>query len=87
MTGSRMTEEQIHEVIVRVLRDVAPEIDLTGVAPDADLREELGLDSMDILNLAIGLQEQTGIDVPERDYPQIVTVAGCTSYLLAHAPA
>jgi hypothetical protein len=27
------------------------------------------------------------VDVPERDYPQIVTLAGCTRYLLAHLPA
>lgn len=82
-----MTEERIRAAIVRVLHDIAPEIDLTRVAPDADLRDELGLDSMDILNFAIGLQEQTGVDVPERDYSQIVTLAGCTSYLLARAPA
>jgi hypothetical protein len=36
---------------------------------------------MDILNLAIGLFQETGIAVPELDYGQIVTVDGAVAYL------
>ena len=54
---------------------------------DADLREELDIDSMDFLNFVIGLHERTGIDVPERDYPKLATLAGCVSYLSAAAAA
>jgi acyl carrier protein len=82
-----VNDGEVREAIAQVLHEVAPEIRLDGVAGDADLREELGLDSMDILNFAIGLQERTGIDVPERDYPQIVTLDGCARYLLARLPA
>ncbi len=42
---------------------------------------------MDILNLATGIYERTGVDVPERDYPLIVTLSGCMSYVVDHAPA
>jgi len=82
-----VNDDDVRAVIVQVLHEVAPEVELDGVAGDADLREELGLDSMDILNFAIGLQERTGVDVPERDYPRIVTIDGCTGYLLAHLAA
>ena len=82
-----MNEDEVRVAITRVLREVAPDVDVDHVAADADLREEVGLDSMDILNFAAGLHEQTGVDVPERDYPQIVTLAGCERYLLAHLPA
>jgi acyl carrier protein len=81
-----VNDQDVHKLIAQVLHDVAPEVELDGVAGHADLREELGLDSMDILNFAIGLSEQTGVDVPERDYPQIMTLDGCTGYLLAHLP-
>jgi acyl carrier protein len=79
-----MNDEDVRELITQVLHEVAPEVDLEGVDAHADLREELGLDSMDILNFAIGLSERTGMEVPERDYPQIMTLDGCTNYLLAH---
>ena len=41
------------------------------VAGDEDLREALDLDSMDFLNFVIALHEQTGIDIPEADYPRL----------------
>ena len=71
----------LHETVLRVLGEVAPEVDLTSVDPTEDLRDQLDLDSMDILNLAIGLFQATGIEVPERDYGRIVTVDGCVGYL------
>ena len=76
-----MDEHVLHETVLRVLGEVAPEVDLTSVDPTEDLRDQLDLDSMDILNLAIGLFQATGIEVPERDYGRIVTVDGCVSYL------
>lgn len=82
-----MNGDDARVLIEQVLHEIAPEVELDGVALGADLREELGLDSMDILNFAIALQERTGVEVPERDYPQIVTLDGCARYLLAHLPA
>ncbi|HEY5514664.1 MAG TPA: acyl carrier protein [Pengzhenrongella sp.] len=76
-----MDEHVLHETVLRVLGEVAPEVDLTSVDPAEDLRDQLDLDSMDILNLAIGLFQATGIEVPERDYGRIVTVDGCVGYL------
>ena len=76
-----MDEHVLHETVLRVLGEVAPEVDLTSVDPTEDLRDQLDLDSMDILNLAIGLFQATGIEVPERDYGRIVTVDGCVGYL------
>jgi acyl carrier protein len=76
-----MDSRALHETVLRVLGEVAPEVDLTSVDPAEDLRDQLDLDSMDILNLAIGLFQATGIEVPERDYGRIVTVDGCVGYL------
>ena len=63
---------------------IAPEIDLTTVAPDASLHEELDLDSMDFLNFAGAILDETGIDVPERDYPELQSLGGCAQYLVQH---
>ncbi len=55
-----MTEAQIREVIFKVLNRIAPEADLAGLEPDANLREALDIDSFDHLNLLIGLNEAAG---------------------------
>jgi acyl carrier protein len=76
-----MDEHALRATVLRILGEVAPEVDVGDVNPAEDLRDQLDLDSMDILNLAIGLFQATGIEVPERDYGRIVTVDGCVSYL------
>ena len=76
-----MDADTIRATVLRVLGQVAPEVDTSIVNDDEDLREQLDLDSMDILNLAIGLFEATGVEIPERDYPEIVTVRGAVDYL------
>jgi acyl carrier protein len=76
-----MTEAQIREVIFKVLGRIAPEADLGGLDPDANLREALDIDSFDHLNLLVGLDEELGIDIPEADYGQLATLTHLTRYL------
>jgi acyl carrier protein len=68
-------------LIAEVLSGIAPEADLATVAADDDLRLQLDLDSMDFLNLMVGLHELTGIDIPEADYPLLFTLTGMIAYL------
>jgi acyl carrier protein len=68
------------------LARVAPEADLDALALDDDLQEALDLDSMDFLNLMIGVKDSTGVDVPERDYPLVRTLRSCADYVEARLP-
>lgn len=76
-----MTNDEAHQLIRSVLRQVAPEADLEQVGQDETLQEALDLDSIDFLNFVVGLHEATGLQIPERDYPQLSTVEGCVAYL------
>ncbi len=80
-----MNTDEAREVIARILGQIAPEVDLATVAQDGELQQELDLDSMDFLNLVNGILESTGIDIPERDYPQMQSLDGCARYLVAHS--
>jgi acyl carrier protein len=75
--------DETRALLARLLRGVAPEVDLDQVDSSAALQEEAELDSMDFLNLVTALYEQTGIEVPERDYPLIATVDGFVTYVTA----
>ncbi len=76
-----MSDDEIKALVLRELHNIAPEIDLNQLDPSIDLREQADLDSMDILNLAIAIHEATGVDIPEADYPQMVSLHGCVAYL------
>lgn len=80
-----MDEHEAEAAIRRVLGLIAPEADLDDLGPQDDLADTLDLDSMDFLNLMIGLGEATGIEIPESEYPRVRTMAGCIAHLTARA--
>ena len=76
-----MTDDEIKTFYLRELHKIAPEVELSEIDPEIDLREQIDLDSMDILNLAIAIHEATGVDIPEADYPQMTSLKGVLAYL------
>jgi len=79
-----MTNEQIRETVLRVLSRITPEADLTRIKPMARLRDQLDIDSMDLLNFVIGLHKEFDIEIPEAEYPKLATLDGCVNYLVIH---
>lgn len=76
-----MTGAEAREVMERALREVAPEIDPATLDPDVPLHDQIDLDSMDFLSFVAGVHELSGIDIPERDYPRLETLASGAAYL------
>ncbi len=76
-----MSDIDIRSVIQEELNNIAPEADLATVDPTADLREALDIDSMDLLNFITAVHRRLGVDVPELDYPKLVTLDGAAKYL------
>jgi acyl carrier protein len=76
-----MTNDEARELMRSVLRLIAPEADLDSVVEGETIQEALELDSIDFLQFVTGLAEATGLEMPERDYPQLSTVEGCVTYL------
>jgi len=75
------SEPELREVVVRALTEVAPDIDPDAIEPDTELAEQLDIDSMDFLNVIVAIHEQTGIEIPERDYPKLSTLSDAVAYL------
>jgi len=74
---------ELRQQILESIASVAPEAELDALDDAADLRDELDLDSMDFLNVLIAIKAATGVEVPERDYPQVRTLAGLLDYVRA----
>jgi acyl carrier protein len=79
-----MTREQIQSAVIKVLGDIAPEVEVASLTPGTRIRDDLDLDSMDFLNFVSGLHDALGVDVPEADYPALATLEGCVTYLVEH---
>lgn len=77
-----MTEQEVRQIILDIIHDIAPDEDLSGVKPDVRLRDQLDLDSMDFLDIVMELRKRYQIEVPEDDYMELATLNGCVAYLL-----
>lgn len=76
-----MTPDEARKVIEDVLDEVAPGGDPAALAPDADLRESLELDSLDFLNFVEALGDRTGRRIEEDDYPRLATIGDAVAFL------
>jgi acyl carrier protein len=81
-----MTPEETRAAVLEELARIAPEADPAGLRPDVRFRDQLDLDSMDLLNFAIALHWRFGVEIPESDYPKLATLNGCIAYLSASTP-
>lgn len=76
-----MTNTDFRTIFLEELTRVAPDIEAEDVGDDDHIQDDLELDSMDVLNLVTALHERLGVDIPEKDYPKISTVALAVAYL------
>jgi acyl carrier protein len=77
-----MTPDEIRVAVLRALGAIAPEADLSTITPDLPLRDQLDLDSMDLLNFVIAVHAALRVEIPEADYPKLATLDGCVDYLV-----
>jgi acyl carrier protein len=76
-----MNASELKSQVLTILGGIAPEADLSHLAPGKSLRDQIDIDSMDFLNFIIALHQQLHVDIPEADYPQLATLDGCLRYL------
>jgi acyl carrier protein len=73
-------ESKVKEIIAKEL-----EVDVKQLTPDAKFIEDLGADSLDIVELVMALEEEFGLDIPDEDADKLKTVGDAMNYLQQHA--
>lgn len=68
--------DDIKEVVVEQL-SVNPD----EVKPDAKFVEDLGADSLDVVELIMALEEKFGVDIPDDEAEKIQTVQDVVDYI------
>ena len=76
-----MKDNELKTLILREIGNIAPETELDQIEPSCNLREQVDLDSMDMLNLLIAIHGATGVDIPEADYAKMASVDDAVAYL------
>lgn len=76
-----MNPEEVRDVVLNIIREIAPDENLDGIKDEISLREQLDLDSMDFLDIVMELRRGHKIEVPQEDYPKLATLSSCVEYL------
>ncbi len=70
-------EAKIKEIIVEQLN-----VDESEVTPDASFIDDLGADSLDIVELVMAIEEAFDIEIPDEDAEKIKTVKDAVDYVV-----
>ena len=70
------SEDKVKEIIAKEL-----EVDVKQLTPEAKFIEDLGADSLDIVELVMALEEEFGLDIPDEDADKLKTVGDAMNYL------
>lgn len=70
------TFERVKKVVVEQL-----EVDEKEVTPDASFVDDLGADSLDVVELVMGLEEEFDIEIPDESAEKITTVQHAIDYI------
>ncbi len=69
-------EQRVGEIIVEQLGVTAEE-----VVPQASFIDDLGADSLDIVELVMAMEEAFDVEIPDEDAEKIQTIGSAISYL------
>ena len=71
------------EELVNILCDQLP-LNPENVTEESRFKEDLGADSLDMLQLIMALEEEKGVVIPDDVLPTIKTVGDVVAYLEEH---
>ncbi|WP_200762687.1 acyl carrier protein [Nitrosophilus alvini] len=71
--------DEVKEVVVEQLNANPDE-----VKEDSKFVEDLGADSLDVVELVMALEEKFGIEIPDEDAEKIQTVGDAIKYIEEH---
>lgn len=69
-------EERVKNIIVEQLN-----VDAESVTPDASFVEDLGADSLDIVELVMTMEEEFDLEIPDEDAEKIKCVGDVITYV------
>ena len=78
----RTDQTAVYDTLAEILRDVA-EVPVELIAPDKWVEEDLGIDSLTMVEVAVVAERRFGISVPDERLADFLTVADLAEYVEA----
>ena len=75
-----MSSEEIFEKVKAIIIDLL-QVSEDSVTLDANFIDDLGADSLDLVELIMGIEEEFNIEIPDGEAEKVVTVGDVVDYI------
>lgn len=74
--SEKSIDQKVKDIIVEQLS-----VNAEQVTPEAKFIEDLGADSLDVVELVMAFEEEFGVEVPDEDAEKLITVGDVIKYI------
>lgn len=78
-----MTEKEIFDKIAKIIHERF-EVELNKITPELNFTQDLDVDSIDLVEFVLELEDTFGAEIPDEEAEKMTTVADVVAYVKAH---
>ncbi|XVF30267.1 hypothetical protein REPUB_Repub16aG0042200 [Reevesia pubescens] len=84
--GSFLDKSEVADRVISVVKNFQ-KIDPSKVTPNAHFQNDLGLDSLDTVEVVMALEEEFGFEIPDNEADKISTINLAVEFIASHPQA
>ena len=77
-----MSEQEVLDKVIQLISERFS-VDVLKITRDTTFQEDLGADSLDVVELVMELEDVFGIQISDEDAEQIVTIGDAVNYIVS----
>lgn len=81
-----MDPSEVTDRIVSVVKNF-DQVDPSKVTPETKFGDDLGLDSLDIVEVVMAIEDEFAIEIPDQEADKIASIADAIEYISSHPMA
>ncbi|KAI4342866.1 hypothetical protein MLD38_027433 [Melastoma candidum] len=84
--GSFLDKSEVTDRVVSVVKNFQ-KVDPSKVTPEAHFQNDLGLDSLDTVEVVMALEEEFGFEIPDNEADKITNIKTAVDFIASHPQA
>ena len=77
-----MSEQEVLDKVIQLISERFS-VDVLKITRDTTFQEDLGADSLDVVELVMELEDTFGIQISDEDAEKIVTIGDAVNYIIS----